>query len=401
MPRVYAPINPRVFAWARESAGYTVAAAARKINRPEEDVALWESGEKMPTLAQAKKAAQVFHRPPAFFFLPEPPEEKVLPDFRSLPDSEGARDEPRLRYFARRMVRRCEWASEFRRTRGESRRDFVGSAALTDDPARLAEKIREQLRVHPGALRQAPGKKEALRLLADNIRNAGVFVFSTDYVRGRDVDIEDMRGLAISEPLAPAVAYNAGDYGDGAKIFTLAHEMVHLWLGREGISAEPPPEHAKAENARVERFCNQVAGEVLIPAEWLRDNWPRLEDNADDAARKNAEKAALILCVSPDAAARRAADCGLIGRDVYRRLHEKYVEDAIEWRRNEREQRKKQGGGFGIPRGKALLAQSGRDFAALVLSAYYEGNLHPLSAAGLLGAKRHDLVDDIAGEIFE
>lgn len=400
MPRVYAPINPRVFAWARESAGYTVEAAARKINRPREDVALWESGDKMPTLAQAKKAAQVFHRSPAFFFLPEPPEEKVLPDFRFLPDSGGA-DEPRLRHFARRMVRRCEWASEFRRTRGELRRDFVGSAALTDNPTELAEKIREQLGVQPGALRRAPDRKEALRLLADNIRGAGVFVFSTDYIRGRDVDIEDMRGLAISEPLAPAVAYNAGDYGYGAKIFTLAHEMVHLWLGREGISAAPPPEKVKAENARVEIFCNQVAGEVLIPAEWLRDNWPPLEDNTDDAARGNAEKAALILRVSPDAVARRAADCGLIGRDTYRRLHEKYVEDAIERRRSEREQRKKQGGGFGVPRGKALLAQSGRDFAALVLSAYYEGNLHPLSAAGLLGTKRHDLVDDIAEEIFE
>ena len=400
MSSVYAPINPRVFAWARESAGYTVETAAKKIGRPPEDIVLWESDEKKPTLPQAKKAADVFHRPLGFFFLPEPPEEKILPDFRTFPDSKTEREEPKLRYFARRMVRRCEWAAEFRRTQGESPRAFVGAANLTGDPTELAEKIRRQLRIQPGALHEAGDKKAALQLLADNIRNAGVFVFSTDYIPGRDVDIKDMRGLAVSEPLAPAVAYNAADYGAGAKIFTLVHEMVHLWLGREGISAEPPPERKQAENARVERFCNQVAGEVLIPKKWILANWPPPKDGADESISKSAEHIAQFLCVSADAAARRAMDCGLIQRDVYSQLHTKYAREAIENHQRAKEARKMQGLSFGIRRGKALLAQSGRDFAALVLSAYYKGDLHPLSAAGLLGTKRHDLVDDIAKEVL-
>ena len=255
MSSVYAPINPRVFAWARESAGYTVETAAKKIGRPPEDIVLWEADEKKPTLPQAKKAADVFHRPLAFFFLPEPPEEKILPDFRTFPDSKAEREEPKLRYFARRMVRRCEWAAEFRRTQGESPRAFVGAANLTDDPMELAEKIRRQLRIQPGALHEAGDKKAALQLLANNIRDAGVFVFSTDYISGRDVDIKDMRGLAVAEPLAPAVAYNSADYGAARKFSRLCTKWSTCGWGAK----EFPPNRRRSGNRRRTREWSAFA----------------------------------------------------------------------------------------------------------------------------------------------
>ena len=402
MSRVEAPITPRVFAWARESAGYTVDQVAKRVNRPLEVVERWESGAAKPTYNQAKAAAEMFFRPTALLFLPEPPEERTLADFRTLPDGKAAPQGPRLRHFARRVVDRCEWAAAARLAEGGVPRAFVGTASVTDNPAELAARIRGQLGVHPGVLRKAGGNVDARRFLADKIREAGVFVFSTDYARA--VPIEEMRGLAVCEPLAPAVAYNAADFGAAAQIFTLAHEMVHLWLGAdgEGISNSTGrlPERAQGKRAQVERFCNRVAGEVLIPGEWIKSRWLPATGNDDESATKNAEKIARLLCVSPDAAARRAADCGLIKPDVYGRLHEKYNDEAIKNREIRRRDLKERGKELWLPRGKMLLSQSGRDFASLVLSAYYDGNIRPMEAAALLGAKRHEHVDAIAREIL-
>ena len=404
--RVEAPITPHVFAWARNSAGYTVEDVAKRVGSRAEIVQKWESDsdKACPTFNQAKRAAEMFARPVATLFLSEPLKEKTLTNFRTLPEAEAKPQSPSLRYFARRVVDRCEWAAEVRRARGESPLAFVGAATLRDNPTELAKRIREQLGIQPGKLAQAGSKENARRLLANKIRSIGAFVFSTDYIPTRAVPIEEMRGLAVSEPLAPAVAYNAGDYGAGAQIFTLAHEMVHLWLGSEGegISADWPLGNAKGKRAQVEQFCNRVAGEVLIPQEWLQSQWPRTSGgNVDKFAKKNAEKIANFLCVSPDAAAHQAAACRLIGWDVYSRLHKKYKDDAIKRKNRLREERKEQGKEFWLPRGKMLLAQSGRNFASLVLSVYYNGDIRPMEAAGLLGARRHEHVDAIAREILE
>ena len=402
--RVEAPITPHVFAWARDSAGYTVEDVAKRVGSRAEIVQKWENDQARPTFNQAKRAAEMFARPVATLFLPEPLKEKILTNFRTLPEAESKPQCPSLRYFARRVVDRCEWAAEVRRARGESPLAFVGAATLRDNPVKLAKRIREQLGVQPGKLAQAGSKEDARRLLANKIRSVGAFVFSTDYIPARAVPIEAMRGLAVSEPLAPAVAYNTGDYSAGAKIFTLAHEMVHLWLGSEGegISADWPLGNAKDKRAQVEQFCNRVAGEVLIPQEWIQEKWPRTrEGNVDKFTEKSAEKIANFLCVSPDAAAHQAAVCQLIGWDVYSRLHKKYKNNSIKRQERLRKERKEQGKELLLPRGKMLLAQSGRNFASLVLSVYYNGDIRPMEAAGLLGAQRHEHVDAIAREILE
>ena len=391
--RVEAPITPRVFAWARNSAGYTVEQVAKRVGRPAEVVEQWEKGKARPTFSQAKLAAEMFARPVALLFLSEQPEERTLTSFRTLPESEGKPQGPSLRYFARRVVERCEWAAEVRRGRGEAPRDFVGAATLRDNPADLAGKIREQLGIVPGVWSKADSKAAARRDLAGRIRDAGIFVFSTDYIPARAVPIEEMRGLAVCEPLAPAVAYNRNDFGAGAQIFTLAHEMAHLWLGKrgEGVSSDWPLGQGNGNEAKVERFCNRVAGEVLMPRDWFCERWLQA-NNAEESVGKKMEDIARFLCVSRGAAAYQAAACGLIEWNVYERLHKQYKREA----RGE----PRRGDAFALPRGKMLLAQSGRDFAALVLSVYYDGGLRPMEAAELLGARRHEHVDAIAREIL-
>ena len=45
--------------------------------------------------------------------------------------------------------------------------------------------------------------------------------------------------------------------------FTAMHELVHLWLGSTGISGTDTTD-------KVEQYCNDVAGEILLPADDLK-----------------------------------------------------------------------------------------------------------------------------------
>ena len=86
----------------------------------------------------------------------------------------------------------------------------------------------------------------------------------------RQLSVDEFRGFALSDPYAPLVFINSRD-SKGAQMFTLAHELVHIWLGVSGVSNL---EATYAPNHRIERFCNRVAAEVLVPAIELRTEWP-------------------------------------------------------------------------------------------------------------------------------
>lgn len=59
------------------------------------------------------------------------------------------------------------------------------------------------------------------------------------------------------------------------QLFTLAHEYAHIWLGRGGISLEDPQWEPQGD---VERWCNAVASEFLVPREVLEAHYPNVED---------------------------------------------------------------------------------------------------------------------------
>ncbi len=102
MPRVKANITPRVMEWARESCGYSIEDAASKIGRSAEEISAWEIGELQPTIPQARRASEVYKRPLAVFFLPEPPADfHTLRDFRRLPSGYSREYSPHLNFLVR------------------------------------------------------------------------------------------------------------------------------------------------------------------------------------------------------------------------------------------------------------------------------------------------------------
>jgi len=74
---------------------------------------------------------------------------------------------------------------------------------------------------------------------------------------------EIFRGFASADPLAPMIVINDQD-AKTAWSFTVLHELVHLWLGNTGVSG------ADVE-AQIEQYCNDVAGEILLPSAEFQD----------------------------------------------------------------------------------------------------------------------------------
>ena len=82
--------------------------------------------------------------------------------------------------------------------------------------------------------------------------------------------MNEFRGFAVSDDLAPLVFINGRD-PLVAQFFTFAHEIAHVWIGASGISNADPANVPASQRKTIERFCDSVAAEALVPAaEFLR-----------------------------------------------------------------------------------------------------------------------------------
>ncbi len=376
MARQKALINPELLAWARKNAGYDVSSAATKLKRSVEELETWESGEQQPTLAQARRAAELSRRPLAVFYLPGVPRDfqpPRLPDFRRLPDG-VSQDSPQLRLLIRVAQERQDWAREMLLAEGQRRLRWVGSASIRDDEQKLGVTIRKWLGVtvkKQGAL-GSPG--EGLHAWIEWIEAKGAYIFQSGGTPALTIQPEEARGLALMDDVAPFIVINAKDAETG-RVFTLGHELVHLWIGAPGISNREPIRQARTDLQRTEVFCNRVAAEILMPARWLEQRWEQSAARADIAA--HIAWHARQLRVSREAVARRAADIGKMPFTRYLELRAEYQKDWSQRRQTE-----------GGPEWAMMVPKrAGYAFTRMVLSAYRAGEITGRDVSALLNSK--------------
>jgi Zn-dependent peptidase ImmA (M78 family) len=331
----------------------------------------WESGESQPTLRQVESLAKATLTPLGFFFLSEPPAERLsIPHFRTLGDERLHMPSPELLETNQMMQRRQAWMREFLIEQGQGRLPFVESARLTEAPQAVAERIRETFGFDEGWASHQPSWTEALRFLREAMESIGILVVANGIVGNnthRKLDPNEFRGFVLVDEYAPLVFVNAAD-AKAAQMFTIAHELAHVFFGS---SAAFDLREMQPADDPIEQACNRVAAEFLVAEKELRRIWP--------SAQRDAEPFQVIarhFKASTLVAARRALDLGLIRNEAFLDFYQAYQSDE-----RRLAARRPDGGDFYANQNLRV----GRRFAYAVVRAAKEGKLLYAEAYQLTG----------------
>jgi Zn-dependent peptidase ImmA (M78 family)/transcriptional regulator with XRE-family HTH domain len=375
------PVNPTLLSWARERAGLTASDLSERFPK----LADWEEGGRQPTLRQLEDFAHAVHVPVGYLFLPEPPQEALpVQDFRTFADRAVLRPSPNLLDTLYLCQQRQDWFRDYARLHGLPKLDFVGSARPQGDVVPVAEAVRQTLGLSVAARAQLPTWTDALRQLIANAESAGVLVMASSIVgrnSHRKLDVEEFRGFALADDLAPLVFVNAAD-SKAAQMFTLAHELVHLWVGESGVS---DVEAGRVPRQGVERWCNRVAAEVLAPLQAVN-----AEFRATAPLASEIQRLARVFKVSSLVALRRLFDAGHIDEGT---LWASYREELTRLRTL---YRGVTGGGDFY---RTLGARTGKRFARAVLSSTLEGQTLFQDAFRMLGVRKSATFYEAAREL--
>lgn len=340
MPRV----SPEIMVWARETAGLTQEEAARRnqnLNDTRAASALdklnaIEYGMAEPSRSVLTEMARVYRRPLLMFYLPVPPAVGDRgADFRTLPAERSATDDALVDALLRDLrARQIAVRALLEDIEEAERLEFVGSHRMEEGTESVVEGLRELLGVGLDEYRNQRSATAAFGLLRTGAENAGVFVLLLGNLgtHHTDIDTDMFRGFTIADDVAPFVIINHHD-ARPAWSFTLLHELVHLLLGQTGLSG------AQSEN-EIERFCNDAAGEFLLPTSESASL--HLPDEFDfDGTIQRISEFADQRNLSRSMVAYRARRVGLIERSTFDGLmaafKNQWVEERSERRRLARE----------------------------------------------------------------
>jgi len=373
-------VKPELLRWVRERAGMDIDALIGRFPRYAE----WEGGAVKPTLKQLESLARAVHAPVGYFFLSEPLDEPIpIPDFRTVGSVSLRRPSPDLLDTVYLCQQRQDWYRGFARMEGEDRLAFVGSARVVSDVETVAADIRAALRFDLEERRALPSWTDALRRFIDQADALGILVMVSGVVRNnthRKLDPGEFRGFALVDDLAPLVFVNGADT-KAAQMFTLAHELAHLWLGESALSDASPD---SLPPQAVEAWCNRVAAELLVPLAVLREDYRRGEDLTDALTRL-----ARRFKVSTLVILRRIHDAGGLTREQFRQAYDTESERL----------RAIPGGGGGGDFYRTQTARVGKRFARAIVASTLEGGTSFTESLRLLGVGKMRTFNELASRL--
>jgi Zn-dependent peptidase ImmA (M78 family) len=369
---LYADVKPELLRWAIDRSRLSVSGSGLPYEK-------WIRQEKKPTFRQLEEFAKKFMVPLGYLFLETPPEEKFpLADFRTFDATSPSHPSPNLLDTIYAMQEKQEWMREQQLQNEVPPLSFVGALKKHWPEKQASEKIREQLKLFEqwAECSSEDNRLEVLREAADEL---GILVFFNGIVENnthRPLDREEFRGFVLTDNYAPLIFINRNDTLT-AQLFTLAHELVHLALGKESGVFNLP--YLGANGKDVERICNATAAELLVPAALFKRKWTNIN---------KIETLAKTFGVSKAVIARRAFDLDLIRRDTF---FDVYRELQTEWEflKEKNKNEKKSGGNFYHTTNVRLS----RYFSRAVIDAFYTGGLLQRDAYHLLGLSGHTFTE--------
>ena len=378
-------VRPRVLEWARARSGIDDEVWEQRFPRYE----AWLAGQAAPTLKQLEDFARKTHTAVGFLFLEEPPVETVpIPDFRTIRDRPVAAASEVVSADLLDVIyaceRRQEWYRDNQLLEGEPPLPFVGVASTTDAVDDVAGQMRQVFDWTAQSRAACRTSDAALTWLRERAEAAGVLVMISGIVGSnthRTLDPQEFRGFALVDRYAAVVFVNGAD-SKAAQVFTLVHELAHLWLGETALSDLDP--QSIRSNA-VERWCNQVAAEFLVPMAEFRQ---RFDQRAD--LRAQLRPLAEHFRVSSQVILGRIREAGALTWDEY--LTELDME-----RQRVAAFLADRGGGGNYYNTKPV--QVSRRFASALIASAKEGRTPYTTAFRLLDVKKESTFDGLADRL--
>ena len=373
-----ANITPKVLRWARKTAKISELDAASKVSVKVEKLMEWEEGISKPTVRQAKLLAKAYQRSFAIFFLPDIPNDfQPLQDFRkkgSIPLSTSSI------FIIREVQQKQAWISEENQEGEFPELPFVGKFGLSDSAEDVANDILSTLQIDPLNY----STKNPIKEWIDKSETNGIFISRTSFIHSHlKLDKEEIQGFAIADPYAPFVFVNSDDWA-APQLFTIVHELAHIWIASTGISNYISPELLEREKYHpVELFCNEVAANALMPSRYILKL-----DRRNFKSHKQIFQIARQLGVSSYSLLVRAKKLSIINSDQYFSLKQKADADFEEFLLKEAIKKEKQKKTEGGPNFYTLrINRNSRLFTQSVLDAYKGGRIEPTLASLLLNVK--------------
>jgi len=364
-----------MLAWALERSGVEPDSLALRFPKLPD----WLEGSVMPTFKQLEDFAKATYAPLGSFFLPAPLVETLpIPDFRVMGGGWPLRPSPNLLETIYICQQRQEWYRDHAIAEREDSLSFVGSESVESDILSVASSMRKALGLDLEERRRFLTWTDALRSFIDRADELGILVMCSGVVLNnnkRHLNPEEFRGFALTDPLAPLVFINGADT-KAAQMFTLAHELAHIWLGQSALSDLPP---SRALEDRVELWCNRVAAELLVPASDLHEAYfeeQGFETEIGRLARRYKVSSRFII--------RRLFEIGILSRELY--WHEYQIEEE-----RLRSFPKKSGGNFYLTQ----AARVSKRFARALVISTMEGQTLHRDAFQLLGFSKYSTFQEL------
>ena len=382
-------VQPKVLQWARQTAGLSLEDAARALGLGSargrsgvERLAAFESGLE-PSRSTLLEMAKVYRRPLLAFYLEEPPPAGDRgQDFRTLPGRERYSSE--LDALVRNIKARQGLIRSVLEDNEAEPIHFVGSATSREPVARFAAVIRDHLGFSLAEFRSKKTFDDAFSYARGKIENVGVFVLLLGNLGSyhTNIPVEVFRGFAIADRVAPLIVINDLD-ARAAWSFTAFHEFAHLWLGATGVSGGNETQN------RLEQYCNDVAGEILLPESDI-DSLSKLKRvHSFEALVEEISGFAEARRVSRSMVAYRLVRTGIIPSQVWKRLTEAFSEQWVQRKQQETEKRSDAEGGpnYYVVRRHRV----GRALLGLVRRSLDDGTITYTRAARILGVKARNV----------
>jgi Zn-dependent peptidase ImmA (M78 family) len=328
-------INPAVLVWARETAGLDVKSAAHQIGlgtsqdaSSEGKLLEFERGDRLPSRSQLSSIAKAYRRPLVVFYMPSPPPKADRgSDFRSSNKAVSKREDALLDALLRDVKARQQMLKSLLEEEDEIEiRPFVGSCTLSSGSSAVAAQIVNALKIASDGSDRGDGPSEFFKTLRNRTEALGVFVLLVGDLGSHHSAISEdvFRGFALADDKVPFIVVNDHD-ARTARSFTLIHELTHIFLGQSGVSGAPELANTNTQIGRIEEFCNEVAGLVLLPESFAKRRPIDLSSANGDAARSFIQNAARTWRVSEPLVAFRLRRLGWISPRFHQDLSVEYA----------------------------------------------------------------------------